>query len=271
MTIETPSIDRNKARTALIVSTVAFTMCFACWVFNGVLVAHLVSTNVISFTNTEVSWLLATPILTGAISRVPLGMLTDRYGGRIVFFALMLVTAAPLYMVSHAEEFSEFLWASLGFGLAGGGFAVGVAYVASWFEKENQGTALGIFGAGNAGAAITTLVAPTALLWLTDAGTDPEGWRALPRIYAGILVVTALLFVVLGRERSAAPPRRQSFQERIGPLFSLRVWRSDYIISSCSGRSSRSRNGSFPTALAFTKSRWSKRAFWRPCLVCLPA
>jgi MFS transporter, NNP family, nitrate/nitrite transporter len=225
MTIETPSIDRNKARTALIVSTVAFTMCFACWVFNGVLVAHLVSTNVISFTNTEVSWLLATPILTGAISRVPLGMLTDRYGGRIVFFALMLVTAAPLYMVSHAEEFSEFLWASLGFGLAGGGFAVGVAYVASWFEKENQGTALGIFGAGNAGAAITTLVAPTALLWLTDAGTDPEGWRALPRIYAGILVVTALLFVVLGRERSAAPPRRQSFQERIGPLFSLRVWR----------------------------------------------
>ena len=206
-------------------STLAFTMCFACWVFNGVLVAHLVSTNVIRFSTTEVGWLLATPILTGAISRVPLGMLTDRFGGRIVFFCLMLVTAVPLYLVSHADDFVEFLWASLGFGLAGGGFAVGVAYVASWFEKENQGTALGIFGAGNAGAAITTLVAPTALLWLTDTGSDPEGWRALPRIYAGILVATAVLFVVLGRERSMAAPRHQGFRERIAPLFSLRVWR----------------------------------------------
>jgi MFS transporter, NNP family, nitrate/nitrite transporter len=225
MTDMTSPIDRNQARTALTVSTLAFTMCFACWVFNGVLVAHLVSTNVIRFSTSEVSWLLATPILTGAISRVPLGMLTDRFGGRIVFFCLMLVTALPLYLVSHADEFSEFLWASLGFGLAGGGFAVGVAYVASWFEKENQGTALGIFGAGNAGAAITTLVAPTALLWLTDTGVDPEGWRALPRIYAGVLVATAVLFVVLGRERTRAAPRHQGFRERIAPLFSLRVWR----------------------------------------------
>jgi NNP family nitrate/nitrite transporter-like MFS transporter len=225
MTDMTPMLDRSQARTALVVSTLAFTMCFACWVFNGVLVAHLVSTNVIRFSTTEVSWLLATPILTGAISRVPLGMLTDRFGGRIVFFCLMLVTAVPLYLVSHADAFIEFLLASLGFGLAGGGFAVGIAYVASWFEKENQGTALGIFGAGNAGAAITTLVAPTALLWLTDTGGDPEGWRALPRIYAGILVATAVLFVVLGRERAMAPPRHQSFRERIAPLFSLRVWR----------------------------------------------
>ncbi len=210
---------------ALALSTLAFTACFACWVFNGVLVAHLASNNVVRFSTTQVSWLLATPILTGAVSRVPLGMLTDRYGGRIVFFLLMLATAAPLYLVSHARDFSDFLLASLGFGLAGGGFAVGVAYVASWFEKENQGTALGIFGAGNAGAAITTLVAPSALLWLTASGADPEGWRALPRIYAGILVFIAVLFLVLGRERVVMQPSQQAFRERIAPLFSLRVWR----------------------------------------------
>ena len=225
MTAAESPFDQNQARTALIVSTMAFTVCFACWVFNGVLIAHLVGSNVIRFDTTEISWLLATPIFTGAVSRVPLGMLTDRFGGRIVFFCLMLVTAVPLYLVSRSEEFYEFLFASLGFGLAGGGFAVGVAYVASWFEKEKQGTALGIFGAGNAGAAITTLLAPSALLWLTDAGADPEGWRVLPQLYAGILVATAFLFLTMGRERKAPPAAEQSFRARISPLFSLRVWR----------------------------------------------
>ena len=212
--------DKNKI---LHLGWIAFFLTFFVWFNHAPFLSAIGET--LNLSKDQIKTLLILNVALTIPARVIIGMLTDRFGGRIVFFCLMVVTAVPLYLVSLADEFIEFLLASLGFGLAGGGFAVGIAYVASWFEKENQGTALGIFGAGNAGAAITTLVAPTALLWLTDTGGDPEGWRALPRIYAGILVATAVLFVVLGRERAMAPPRHQSFRERIAPLFSLRVWR----------------------------------------------
>ena len=150
--------EQAQARIALTMSTLAFSVCFAVWVINGVLVAFLASNNIISFSTSQISWLLAVSILTGAVSRVPLGILTDRYGGRIVFFILMLVTAIPLFLISRVNDFSGFLICSLGFGLAGGGFAVGVGYVATWFEKEKQGTALGIL--------VPATLAPPSRHWL---------------------------------------------------------------------------------------------------------
>ena len=206
-------------------STFAFTVCFACWVINGVLIAYLVNNKIVDFSTSQTSWLLALPILTGAVSRVPLGLMTDIYGGRTINFVLMLITAVPLFLVSYATTYGEFLLASLGFGLAGGGFAVGIGYVASWFKKERQGTALGIFGMGNAGAAATTLVAPSLLVWLTNDGTDPEQWRVLPQLYAGLLVVTAIAFFALTRSRIGAAAQHQTLKSRLAPLYNIRVWR----------------------------------------------
>ena len=217
--------DSKQATMALVMSTFAFTVCFACWVINGVLIAYLVNNKIFAFSTSQTSWLLALPILTGAISRVPLGLMTDIYGGRTINFVLMLITAVPLFLVSYATAYGEFLVASLGFGLAGGGFAVGIGYVAAWFKKENQGTALGIFGMGNAGAAATTLAAPTLLVWLTNDGSDPEQWRRLPQMYAGLLVVTAIAFVVLTRSRTGEASQNQSLGDRLAPLYNIRVWR----------------------------------------------
>ena len=217
--------ERFQQNLVLSVSTVAFTICFACWVLNGVLITYLVGTNVFAFSAAEVGWLLAVPFLTGSISRVPLGILADRYGGRSVFFLLMLAVCVPLFLVSFADSLGAFLAASAGFGLAGGGFAVGVAYVAEWFTKERQGTALGIFGMGNVGAGLTTLVAPSLLVWLAGGGADPDHWRQLPRIYAAVLLLVAVLFLVLTQNRAvkAKPPR--TLNEVMAPLGSLRVWR----------------------------------------------
>ena len=217
--------DAKQATIALVMSTFAFTVCFACWVINGVLIAYLANNKIVAFSTSETSWLLALPILTGAISRVPLGLMTDIYGGRTINFVLMLVTAMPLFLVSYATTYNEFLLASLGFGLAGGGFAVGIGYVAAWFKKETQGTALGIFGMGNAGAAATTLVAPTLLVWLTDDGNDPEQWRVLPQIYAALLVATAIAFFALTRSRVGEASKHQTLQNRLAPLYNIRVWR----------------------------------------------
>jgi NNP family nitrate/nitrite transporter-like MFS transporter len=204
-------------------STLAFAVCFAAWTMNGVLVTYLVDQGVFTWTESEVGLLIGIPILTGSLMRLPLGVLTDRLGGRWVFTALMLLSALPLLALSRASSYTAFLWCSLGFGLTGAAFAVGVAYVSLFYPRERQGTALGIFGVGNAGAALTTLIAPTLLMRLTGSGAALEGWRRLPQIYAAALIATAVLFALLAESRrstSALP-----LSARLAPLRRARVWR----------------------------------------------
>src|SRR5512139_1495212 len=138
-------------------NTLAFTVCFAAWMMNGVLVTYLVDHDVFPWDKAQMGWLIGIPVLTGSIMRLPVGVLTDKYGGRIVYGTLMLLAAIPMYFVSHANSYTDFMLASLGFGLTGASFAVGIAYTSVWFRKERQGTALRIFGAGNAGAALTSM------------------------------------------------------------------------------------------------------------------
>ena len=99
----------------------------------------------------------------------------------------MLLSAVFMYLMGTADSYETFLLLGLGFGLTGASFAVGIAYTSVWFEKDRQGTALGVFGAGNAGAAVTSLGAPHLLNWFTENGEALEGWRMLPKLYAAIL------------------------------------------------------------------------------------
>ena len=173
--------SRRKAVTALTLNTIAFTVCFACWMLNGVLVTYLVENQLFHWSDAQIGWLIGIPVLSGSIFRLPVGLLTDKYGGKWVFVAVMLIAAAPMYLLSFASTYWAFLWCSLGFGLAGTSFAVGIAYTSVWFSRENQGKALGIFGAGNAGAALTSMGAPWLLRSLTNGGEQLEAWRAMPR------------------------------------------------------------------------------------------
>jgi NNP family nitrate/nitrite transporter-like MFS transporter len=209
----------------LAMNTVAFTFCFACWTMNGVLVTYLASTGLYDWSRTQMAVLIATPILTGSVMRLPVGLLTDRFGGRIVYFLLMLVAAGFLALTSLADSFAMFLLCALGFGLSGASFAVGIAYTSVWFPKSMQGTALGIFGAGNAGAALTTLAAPSILRWLGDAGQNPGAWRTLPLLYAGALVVIAIVFWLLTTTRVVEGGRQRTLAMQLRPLGDVRVWR----------------------------------------------
>ena len=185
------------ANRILFFNTLAFTICFAAWMLNGVLVTFLVDNQVFSWGPVEVGWLMGIPVLTGAIFRLPAGILTDKFGGRPVFTWLLIISAIPMFLLSYANSFWQFALCSFGFGLTGTSFAVGIAFTSIWYPKKWQGTALGTFGAGNAGAAITTLLAPTILKNLTDGGTHIEGWRTLPVIYAVGLVVMAIIFFLI--------------------------------------------------------------------------
>ena len=107
----------------------------------------------LGLSETEFGILAATPVLSGSLIRVPLGIWTDRYGGRIVLFLLMVACVPAIFLMQYASSFWHFLLIGLVMGLAGGSFSVGTPYVARWFPKNQQGLAMGIFGAGNAGSA----------------------------------------------------------------------------------------------------------------------
>ncbi|MHA7131501.1 MFS transporter [Algoriphagus namhaensis] len=212
------------AHRVLFLNTLAFTLCFAAWTFNGVMVTYLVDNGIFNWSQVEIGWLLGIPILTGSIMRLPLGILTDKYGGKWIFVGLLLFTAIPMYLLNFTDSFSWYALMSFGFGLAGAGFAVGIGYTSVWYPKHWQGRALGIFGAGNAGAAITTLLAPTALNYFTDNGQNPSAWTTLPTIYAAVLVGIAILFALLAQNKKPATSTR-TMAQTLQPLGNIRVWR----------------------------------------------
>jgi len=179
--------QKQKAWSVVIMSTLAFTACFMVWMMFAVIGIPI--KNNLGLNETEFGILVATPVLTGSLIRLPLGMLTDKFGGRIVFFILMLCTIVPIYLISYGTEFWHFLVTGLFVGVAGGSFTVGIAYCARWFPKKQQGTAMGIFGAGNAGAAVTKLVAPTIVV--------AYGWAMVPQVYAVMMTAVAILFWVM--------------------------------------------------------------------------
>jgi MFS transporter, NNP family, nitrate/nitrite transporter len=205
-------------------NTLAFTVCFAAWMLNGVLVTFLTVNQVFDWSATEVGWLLGIPVLTGSIFRLPAGMLTDRFGGKPVMTALLVLCSIPMFLLSTADSYLAFALCSFGFGLVGVSFSIGIAYTSVWFPKERQGLALGIFGAGNAGAAITTLTAPTLLNQFTNDSINVEGWRILPLVYGGVLVMMGIVFYLFTTNKKPQSIAK-TFREQLQPLSDVRVWR----------------------------------------------
>ena len=219
--MELAAIPRSKQVNALGLSTLAFTVCFAVWTIFSIIGIQLKED--LGLNDSQFGLLIGTPILTGSISRIFLGIWADQYGGRVVLFFVMLAAALATFLLTFADTFLLTLIAALGVGLAGGSFAVGIAYVSKWYDKDHQGGALGIFGVGNVGAAVTTFVAPFVLV--------AYGWETVAQVWAAGLVVMAIIFWLLTeddpehaarRERQEAP---KGFIEQLAPLKNVQVWR----------------------------------------------
>jgi NNP family nitrate/nitrite transporter-like MFS transporter len=202
-------------------STLAFTVCFAVWTIFSIIGVRI--KDELGLSETEFGLLVGTPILTGSLSRIFLGIWTDRYGGRLVFTLTMLATSVATVLLAFAHTYPQMLAAALGVGLAGGSFAVGVAYVSRFFPQRRQGTVLGIFGVGNVGAAVTKFAAPFVLLaW---------GWQVVALMWAAVLAVMAITFyattaddpVLVERRATGAPAK--PFMLEMSALRDTRVWR----------------------------------------------
>ncbi|AVS84362.1 MFS transporter [Paracidovorax avenae] len=198
----------------LAVSTLAFTVCFMVWMMFGVIGIPI--KKMLGLNATQFGLLTAMPVLTGSLVRVPLGIWTDRYGGRIVMACLMAATVPAIWIMGYATEYWHFLTIGLFVGLAGGSFSVGTPYVARWFPKERQGTAMGIYGAGNSGAAVNKFVAPAILVAF--------GWAAVPHAYAAIMLGTLVLFWLFSHSDPAhRVPSHVTFMDQLQALKDPRV------------------------------------------------
>jgi len=210
-----------KSAQALGLSTTAFTVCFAVWTIFSIIGIRIRED--LGLSETEFGLLIGMPILTGSLIRVVLGIWTDLYGGRVVLTGTMLAAAAATFLLSYAHTYPQMLVAALGVGIAGGSFAVGVAYVSRWYPPDKQGIALGIFGAGNVGAAVTKFLAPFVLVAF--------GWQMVAEIWAAALVVMAVIFwftteddpVLVERRRTGARPKSAWLE--LEPLKNVQVWR----------------------------------------------
>ena len=206
---------------ALWLSTIAFTVCFAAWMIFSILGVQIKKD--LDLNDFQFGLLVGTPVLTGSLIRLVLGVWTDQYGGRIVFTLVMLTAAVATWLLSYAYDYTTFLLAALGVGVAGGSFAVGIAYVSKWYPKEKQGTALGIFGAGNVGAAVTKFLAPMIMVAF--------GWKAVAQIWAIGLVVMAVVFFLSTKDDPDLADRRrrgvkpEPFSAMMEPLRNPQVWR----------------------------------------------
>ena len=217
------NVTSGQQTRALTNSTLAFTVCFAVWTIFSIIGIRIKQE--LGLSDTQFGILVATPILTGSLSRIFLGIWSDQYGGRLIYTIQMLITAVAAYMLTMVSTYGMFLVAALGVGLAGGGFSVGITYVSKWYPKERQGTALGIFGMGNVGAAITNFGAPFLLIAMGGE------WQGVAQVYAVIMGITAILFYIFSQNDPALTERREkgikheSFREQLDPLKHLQVWR----------------------------------------------
>ena len=208
-------------RMALGMSTLAFTVCFAVWTIFAIIGIRI--RQELGLSQTEFGLLVGTPVLTGSLIRVALGIWADQYGGRRVLTLTMLAAAAATWALIYAHTYGQTLLAALGVGIAGGSFAVGVSYVSRWYPPERQGLALGIFGAGNVGAAITKFFAPLVLVAF--------GWQAVAQVWALVLAAMAVVFFVTTRddpvlaERKRLGVARRSVWAELEPLANVQVWR----------------------------------------------
>lgn len=222
--------ETSGSRRVLWLSTIAFTLMFNVWLMMGVLGISV--RRELGFSNAQLEWLIAVSILSGAVFRLNFGIWADTYGGRNVIGLLLLAVAVPTYLSSQVSTFGQMMVCAALFGLAGNSFSAGISWNAVWFSDETKGWALGIFGAGNVGAAGTKMLVafvPGVLTIVPAAGylggMIRGGWRFIPVFYCVLLVLMALAVFLLSPTPDRTPSRGRPFLQTLRPLRHTRVWR----------------------------------------------
>ena len=174
---------------ALALATISFALSFAAWGLIGGLASTFA--NLYTLSASQIALLVAVPVLLGSLARLPMGALTDRFGGRAVFSALLAFSSLAAFVVPLTASYASLLLAAFLIGMAGSSFAVGAAFVSRWTPAARQGTALGIYGLGTMGQSLAVFAAPVMAARL--------GWEAVFRATGALLLGWAIAYFVLAR------------------------------------------------------------------------
>jgi len=174
---------------ALVLATGAMMVSFLAWALIGGLAPQFAA--LYNLNASATAFLVAVPVLLGSIARLPVGMLTDRFGGRITFTAVLLCGAAAAWLVPQTSSYRELIGAAFLLGIAGSSFAVGAAFVSRWTPPERQGTALGMYGLGNLGQSFAVFGGPVL--------AAAAGWTTVFYSTSVLLLVFAVIFAVFAR------------------------------------------------------------------------
>jgi len=200
---------------ALSLATLAFAANFSVWTLYAVIGLELRES--LELNATQLGLFFSAPVLTGALGRIPAGWLSEKYNPKTVFVWQMLLSAPPLFFLPYVDSLLGYIWLGFWIGISGTSFTIGIRYVTDWFESKRQGTAMGIFGAGNTGSAITLMLAPFIV--------EHWGWDSIGPIYGIGLLLVAFLFMLFAPSRSftaSAPPGRLTLLQA---LKQGQIWR----------------------------------------------
>ena len=175
---------------ALILATISFALSFAAWGLVGGLAT--IFTGLYGLTASETALLVAVPVLLGSLARLPMGMLTDRFGGRLVFTALIAFSALAAFVVPLTGSYGALLLAAFLIGMPGSSFAVGAAFVSRWTPAARQGTALGVYGLGTMGQSLAVFVGPLVAARF--------GWEMVFRGTGALLLACGMTYLLLARD-----------------------------------------------------------------------
>lgn len=209
----TDEINTTGSSRALFLSTTAFAVSFAVW---GLLAALAPTfTQLYDLSGTEKSLMIAIPVLLGSVGRIFAGLAADKFGGRVVFTALLIFSAIPAVAIGFSTSFNQLLFFGLLLGVAGTTFPVGVGFTSRWFPPEKQGAALGIYGMGNIGQSIAVFGAPVLAGLLGD-------WRTVFFIFAAVTLIWGIIFYLTARQSPTAV-RPKTLAESLTPLKTSKI------------------------------------------------
>lgn len=194
-------------------ATVAFALCFAAWGWLAPIAPDLQDS--LGLSNTQTSIMISIPVVLGSLLRIPLGLLTDRVGGRAVFTGMLFYSAAAAALVGFANSYAALLGAGFLLGAAGASFAVGIPFVAKWYPPNKQGMALGVYGVGNIGTAVAAFSVPVL--------RDEFSQVVAGLVFAAVIGVYGLMWMSLAREAPHAKPVKTKYRDVLGAGW--RLWR----------------------------------------------
>lgn len=183
----------------LTLATLASVVCF--WAWTSIAPLGVRYSEAMDLSSAQASVLVAMPVLVGSLGRIPVGVLTDRFGGRIMFTVVLLSTIPALLLVALAGSLGVYgllVFCALLLGVAGTVFAVGIPFVSNWYEVSRRGFATGVFGAGMGGTALSAFFTPRFVEWF--------GYLATHLILVALLAITAAaVWFLLGNSPSWVP------------------------------------------------------------------